>query len=391
MIIRALRADENGKANEVRSLGYVFSINIEEESKRPLPVEMIGAFLDDDTTLIAMVHILEYMTVRYGRYVPTLGIGGVATRPEYRRMHAIRMIMEKIFEMAPERGWQISLLYPFSYDYYRKFGYEYIADKMTVKLPMKALGRFERSSSVRLYSYNSKEVLQDILSVYHAYAERFDGMLLHDEKCESYSADPFVERKHTYVHYSAQGVPNASATVSIGENETLELTELYFADPEGLRGILGFLRTYDGQATYCRFHKLPPDSELLLVLGEHVGVERVSEEGAMGRIMLMEAFLQSTVYPTESGHFKLRCEDTLEFNRGVYDVQYANRRATVKKLPYDAAYDISAQPAALSRMLLSGGFTKESAAYLDGVSIATDAADFFKTFTSRRFYVSDFF
>lgn len=352
MIIRTLRTDENGKANEVRSLGYVFSIDIEQEEKISLPVEMIGAFLDDDATLIAMVHILEYQVVRQGRYVPTLGIGGVATRPEYRRMQAIRKIMDKIFEMAPERGWEISLLYPFSYDYYRKFGYEYIADKMTVKLPMKALSRFERSSSVRLYSYNSKEVLQDVLCVYHAYAERFDGMLLHDEKCEAYSANPFVERRHTYVHYSAQGIPNASATVSIGANETLEITEFYFADAEGLRGMLGFLRAYDGQVAFCRFHKLPPDSELLLVLGEYVGVECVSEEGAMGRIMLMETFLQSTVYPTESGHFKLRCEDTLEFNRGVYDVQYANGKATVKKLPYDAAYDISAQPAALSMMLL---------------------------------------
>ena len=75
-------------------------------------------------------------SVYCGKYLKTLTISGVATSPEYRRCGCVRQMLNKLFEMAPERGWEVSFLHPFSFSYYRKFGYEKVADHKIIEFPI---------------------------------------------------------------------------------------------------------------------------------------------------------------------------------------------------------------------------------------------------------------
>ena len=77
-------------------------------------------------------------------------------------------------------------------------------------------------------------------------------------------------------------------------------------------------------------------------------------------------------------------DDTLEFSRGVYEVEYGNGRAEVKKLPFDAEHDISLTPPPLSRILFgTDHFDSRRAAYMEGVTLHNDAEDFFRAFPMR--------
>ena len=116
MIIRRLREDENGKLDAVQSLAFSFSYDMEESDGHGLNSEVYGAFLDDGETLTATIFTPEYDSLYCGKTFKSVGIGGVASVPEYRRMGAVRAIFDEIFRMAPERGWATSFLYPFSYN-----------------------------------------------------------------------------------------------------------------------------------------------------------------------------------------------------------------------------------------------------------------------------------
>ncbi len=381
MIVRRLRPNENGKLDAIQSLAFSFSYDMEESDGDGLDEEVYGAFLDDGETLIATIFTPEYNSFYCGKVYKSVGIGGVATVPEYRRMGAIRAIFDEIFRQAPERGWVTSFLYPFSYNYYRQFGYERVMKRMRIKVPASALAKFPRNTSAKMYIKDGPVKKEDLLAVYNAYAERYDGMFRRSNP-HAYSDKPHKSQKLTYVWYDGE-TPAALATFRC-EDEVMTVSELCYTSPDALRGILGFLRMFEGQVSEYKFRELPPDSELELVLGEYVDAEYSLENGAMGRVLLPQVLLENTVYPDEYGHFRLQIDDPLSYNRGVYAVEYVRCEVQVIRMPFDSPYDISLGVPALSRILLGGErFDARRASYMDGVKFAGNADDFFRAFPGR--------
>jgi len=394
MIIRRLRENENGQLCEVESLGFLYSANVRDAAEETLKSEVYGAFLDDDQTLMSAIYTPEYHSWCGDITLPSVGIGGVATRPEYRRGGGIRAVFEKIFQLAPERNWVTSTLYPFSFDYYRQFGYERVFKVHTVTMQANVLSCFPRNTDAKLYTFRTPEMLADILQVYNTYARRHGLMYARNEKTRAYSDDPFKSRKMTYVHYDADGKADAYATLS-KDGEAMTVKDLAYIHADGLRGILGFIRTFDGQVSEYRFNDLPSTADLDAVIHNYIDVGYESDSCGMGRILLLETLLQNWVYPTGTGHFRLRCDDFLEWNRAVWDVAYENGKGIVTKLPYDAEFDIAAGIAPLSRMIMEGGYSVRTASYLDGVEIrngnAVESEDFFRAFPAQDFYIHDRF
>ena len=381
MIIRRLRDDENGKLDAVQSLAFSFSHDVDEGDGTGLDEEVYGAFLDDGETLAATIFTPEFDSYYCGKVFKSVGIGGVATVPEYRRMGAIRAIFDEIFRQAPERGWVTSFLYPFSFNYYRQFGYECMLKRMTIKVPASALAKFPRNTSAKMYIKDGPVKEEDLLAVYNAYAANYDCMFCRS-KTRAYSAKPHKSQKLTYLWYDGE-TPAALATVQC-KDDRMTVSELCYTSPDALRGILGFLRMFEGQVHEFKFRELPPDSELDLLLGEFVDVEYSLESNAMGRVLLPQVLLENSLYPDEYGHFRLQIDDPLAYNRGVYAVEYVRGEAQVIRLPYDSAYDLSLSVPALSRILLGGErFDARRASYLDGVKIPGNADDFFRVFGKR--------
>lgn len=381
MIVRRLNKDENGKLDAVQSTAFSFSCDIEKSGE--LEEEVYGAFLDDDSTLCSAIITPEFNSFFGGKTFRSVGIGGVATLPEYRRMGCVREIFGHIFSLAPERGWATSYLYPFSNDYYRQFGYERIMCRRKIKLPMTALRNFARNTDAVLCRKDGAVKKSELLEVYNAYARNYNVMFSRDERTGAYADKPHQAQRYTYLVYENHS-PAAYATVSC-KDDVLRVREIAYTSPRSLRGILGFFRMFEGQASRLEFEKLPDGSEVEMLLSEFTDCEYETESSAMGRILLPQIILENNVYPDEHGHFRLQVDDTLDFSRGVYDVEYQHGKAQVKKLDFHEDFDISLTAPPLARILLGcGNFDARSAEYLSGVKLCGSAKDFFRAFPKRQ-------
>ena len=126
MVIRQLKQEEKFMAGRIS--GICFHERIDDLAKKRQECEEAkeedwGAF-DEKGTLMARIINNRYTSYVDGQEIQNGGIGAVSTLPEYRNTGSVRNIFEKLLPYAYENGEVISTLYPFSHQFYRKFGYE---------------------------------------------------------------------------------------------------------------------------------------------------------------------------------------------------------------------------------------------------------------------------
>jgi predicted acetyltransferase len=138
---RMLSNDETLKMADLHRDVYVMS---RERAARwyslPYQAEMedsFGAFVGED--MVAGLSVTYYPVRLFGRTVLMGGVGGVATQPEHRRHRHVAKLLELALERMRKRGVLVSMLYPFKYSFYRKYGWEHASDNLRMVLPMSAL------------------------------------------------------------------------------------------------------------------------------------------------------------------------------------------------------------------------------------------------------------
>ncbi|MCQ2431692.1 MAG: GNAT family N-acetyltransferase [Clostridia bacterium] len=382
MIIRRLREDEGIKLDSIQSLAFSFPFDRDKSDGHGMNSEVYGSYLDDGETLTATIFTPSFKSYYHGTVLGAMGIGGVASVPEYRRGGSIREIFNHIFAMAPERNWAISYLYPFSFAFYRQFGYERVIKRHGLHISGPALDKFPRNTNAKLYQRDGEVKKEDLLSVYNTWAAKNNLVFARDMNTHYWSEKQHNSQKFTYLWYDEAGVPSALATISC-KSGTMTIPEICYVSPEALRSMIGFLRMFDGQVSTYNFTELPENSELELMLGRYCEIGYHEENGAMGRVLLPGTLLEANRYPMEHGHFRLQIDDFLDFSRGVWDVEYENGKALVRRDPFDSAYDVSMTAAPMSRLLLGAEILDaDRAQYLEGVKIENraGAADLFRAF-----------
>lgn len=342
--------------------------------------ESWGVFSDDDNILMSSASLNTVLS-RYGKqYLSTLTFGGVQTAPEYRRKGYVRKIFEKAFDMAPERGWVVSLLHPFSYSYYRMFGFEKITDHKLAEFPISKLDCISRCSSLKLLCSNA--MIEDALSIFERFSEhrdimfkRFDGRY--------YSLNPASENRYTYIWYDENGKPASYITLG-KEGKTAVIYEIAFVSRSSLLAALGFVRMFEGELETVKILNYVMFPELDFVLRHYTQTKYTAVPDIMGRILNVEKFLQANNYPDEKGHFIIKIEDTLKYTRGTYEVEYQNGNADIRKINDTDKYDIAAEMPAMTQLLYGyESYTAESVKYMNGVDIKTPAKDFFRAFPKK--------
>lgn len=97
-----------------------------------------GAF-DESGTLVARTIDREFDACFGGTVVPLSGIAGVTVEAEARGRGALSPLMAATLGHARERGAVVSGLFPTAPGIYRRFGYELVADLLTVEVSTAAL------------------------------------------------------------------------------------------------------------------------------------------------------------------------------------------------------------------------------------------------------------
>ncbi|PKM62736.1 MAG: hypothetical protein CVU97_03765 [Firmicutes bacterium HGW-Firmicutes-21] len=363
MIIRQLRNNEKHKRDMLFSASFNMRADITQSEKEEMNLVdevFIGAFLDDGETLMGQVAVITYKSMYYGNILTAAGIAGVSTLPEYRRFGCIRQIFGYIFDSGKKHGWDTSFLYPFSYRYYRKFGYERVLQHKTLKVPFTALTAIPRNDKAVLYK--SKEQLPELLGLYNSFAKEYNVCFYRDNG--KYFCDtPYKTGKYTYIWYNGDK-PSSYATLT-AEGNTLNISELVWLDRDAILGIIGFLRMYEGQYESLNFTTLDKNNPLDLLLD----IDRSSSyglyDGIMGRAIDIKKLLSLYPFPNEAGSLVIEVTgDFIVDNNGFYHIKYGGGAASLTRKK-QAKSDITLSICSLSKLLF--GDTVE-----DGIDFLPD-------------------
>ncbi len=387
MIIRNLKENEYKKSAKVISSAYSFKWTQDDEKKIFRPEYCFGAFDDDDETLMSLIYSVSLKARYFGRYIDCAGAGMIATLPMYRRRGCVRAVYNKVFENMHKNGEVFSYIYPFSYDYYRKFGYEQFAEKYILTFPMHALSCVKANTNAFLM--DSKEAFKEVVRIYDAYTCSVESAFERTQPMwdKKLTLDPYSSNLHTYIWFDCDGVNKAYATIRL-ENELLSVTDMAYVDRQGLEGIIGFLSTFYPRALKVRFENVTADSPLKYIIKEYSQSEGILRSWAMARVTDVKKAFELARYPEKKGSFAVKVEDFLDWNNKIFNVEYENGTCTVTESE-NGDYDIRMGIPLLTRILLgSDNFTPHLLSFAD-CEIKGNIDDFLRAFPRRERYLND--
>jgi predicted acetyltransferase len=378
-----MRKNEKHKRDMLFSVCFGSRPDISQSEKEELDFTYeyyIGAFTDDNETLMAQVAVVPYKSYYHGNILTAAGIAGVSTLPEYRRNGCIREIFKHIFDGENRNEWDTSFLYPFSYRYYRKFGFERLLQHKTVCVPLSSLSHIPRNDKGVLYTCEDR--LGQLLELYNSFASSYN-VCFHRENGRYYSSTPFKTGLYTYIWYE-DNKPRAYATIK-PEGNKLNISELVYVDKASLLGIIGFLRMYEGQYTELYFSSLDKNNPLDLVTDSDRSSSFGMYDGVMGRPVNIEKCLM--LYPFSKDADELVIEvtgDFIEANNGCYYIEYKDEKSkrVVVTRREKAKPDITLSVNSLSRLMF-GDCAQESLAYLPDVTLHSQKCRLDSIFTPR--------
>ena len=410
MKVRKIRADEYKRAQQFCSLAFEYSL----ENERLCPSEYLcqvqsnpqsrqdihwdsqwAAFADDDRTMLSTFTAIPYQANFDGHSVGMMGIGGVATLPEYRRMGGIRACFEHALPDFYEHGMVLSYLYPFSTVFYRKFGYELGCNRMLHKIALNAVSPVEIKGSFHLLEPGA-DLLGDIRRVSEAMQKQYNLMILQEDIEYSWvkKADPFQDRVYTYVYRDEQGAPKGVVTykpvIDQGDRALDCSQRFWFADIEGLTALLHLLSRLKADHSHALIH-LPENVHLDAVIPEWSfgNVKRDNQRFGMVRVVNVEQALSLA---------QMRGKDELTID--VHDEQIAqnNARFTVSFEPGKPnrvsrtknAPDLCLSIQDFSR-LICGAFHANDLQWLPNVRIHCSVEKLSKVFYRKPMFINRYF
>lgn len=312
--------------------------------------------------------------------IKTMLAGGIGTPVHNRRGGNVRKIFDYMHAKATEEDVAVALLHPFSYAYYRMFGYEKVSDHLIVRFPTRLVDFVPRRCKFVPYDESK---YSDLVKIYDKFSVGRNLLLprndpkyyLNDKRTVYVCYDG--EEPIAYIIYSSA----QKLIVNHLAEGLLTVHELAYTSPEALREIFSFLRMFEGEFDDIEFSNIAmcPEVELLLRHYTHTTYTRVPD--IMARVINTEKLLAAKTYPEQEGEFTVRVDDILPKAAGVYKVCYGGGDSKVVRLEDSAESDITLSSGAFSRLVYGyDGIDENAALYMDGVTVNKKCTDFFRAF-----------
>lgn len=383
MEVRLIKPEEAMDYHKISAASFIWKFDKDVDNAVEMPV--LGAF--DKGKLIAGMELFDFKCNYCGNLINTLVLSGICSQPECRRMGGVRALFDEVGRITVENDITAGFLSPFSIEYYEKFGYANLNRCFVISVPFHKLEHIPRSNDVELYT---GEQLEELCELHNKCVFKENLMTIREDE-KHFCNKPLENADYTYIHRNAAGEADGYVRFSIKRPDELVAEELFVLTPDALKGIVGFLRNYDGIVKTLRVKKQYQGSAFGCLVDRIDGINYEYDNGYAGRIYNLKKLLENNSYPEEYGKFSLLSLDELPQNKGIFDVEYQNGKAAVTKRA-DGDYDISLTPPAAARLLLAGeGHTAQTAVYIDGVELKGNADDFFRAFPHRATRFTDSF
>ncbi|MCL5040629.1 MAG: GNAT family N-acetyltransferase [Firmicutes bacterium] len=339
MEMRPVRRDEVAALQEVYQEVYV------------QPPERVGSWLTEETLALseawaafdsgrmASCLLIHPLTVWMGQtHVPMGGIGGVATRAEYRRQGLSAGLLRHALQTMKEQGLVISSLFPFSFPFYRRLGWEVGGETLQYRLPVTALAPWLKYPGEVRRVLPQTDDLRPLEASYNQAAQSrnlgvvrptkdWRKLFFGFDKDESnvYQWSPASGQPEGYLSYRFERPPGAT-------ERTLVLREFVALTDGAWRGLLGFLAGHDAQAREILWPHAPVEDPLRFYL-ENPRIQVQLMPRFSFRIVDVQGALAVLSYPVNvRATLSLKIADpTAPWNDGIFQVEFNQGQARVKR------------------------------------------------------------
>jgi predicted acetyltransferase len=323
--VRRLAAEDAGQA---RRLGFeAFGVPSTPPADPPSVDQpgftWFGAF--DSDVLAARIVDREFESWFGGVRLPTCGIAGVTVAAEYRRQGLLTPLFHETLRHAKRRGALISGLYPTAARIYRRFGYELIADYVSVEVRTQALAAVTAPLSVRTRRAGAAD-FDAVRGIYDAWARSQNGPLTRRGVSFTATAEQFLD-SFTGVTLAVDeteavhGFASWNRGPGYGEKAVIAVADLLATTGDGYRALLAALGSFVTVTPTLRIDTSGDDLARLFLPGIEWRVAQSSPY--MIKILDVRGALSALRYPaglTATLEFSV-ANDFLAENNGAYRLQ----------------------------------------------------------------------
>lgn len=392
MVIRQLKQEEKFMAGRIS--GICFHERIDDLAKKRQECEEAkeedwGAF-DEKGTLMARIINNRYTSYVDGQEIQNGGIGAVSTLPEYRNTGAVRNIFEKLLPYAYENGEVISTLYPFSHQFYRKFGYETVCYRNQYRFKPEVLKEYHFDGEAVMWEEG--EDISDYFSLYRQFAPKYNLAVKREEalmKREHMKGNIYKERKFSYLlREKGQNVAYLLIEdVYQKEAAFMWVEEAVWNSPEGFRAILGFLARFS--ADYGEIElTLPYDLELYSVIrsAKAYEIQKTTRQDYMVRVINVKRMLEILSKP-EGTDCRIRvCDPQIEQNNRIWHVTENEVEVAADGIETDMEVSIQA-----FSQLVVGAISLDEALLREDIAISAKKEKLRSLFRRKSIFINEHF
>jgi len=299
----------------------------------------LGIFDASDTLQAALLMVRYRIHLGSEVVVPLMGINAVGSLPAARGKGIAKQGMQYAFEQMREAGHFLSMLEPFSFDFYGELGYGWLGVKRRYSVPSRLLRVDAETANVRAATAVDRPALHEL---YTRFAKRYRGAV---ERRDWDWQDMLDDKKkaftYTYVH-ERNGRIEGYLTMHGGELEGWQenrgirkkearLREFICLTPEAQRGLLGLLKRHDMQIDSFVWHA--PIDDMFWSQFCHREMRTNLRPLVMGRIVDVPAALTAWRDPQRGkGGLALAVTDKYApWNEGTWHIEYDGANVSVEK------------------------------------------------------------
>ncbi len=200
--------------------------------------DVLGWF--DGEKLISQLAVYPFQVNIFGRIYDMGGLTGVGTYPEYANMGLMNTLMGQALADMQERKQSISYLFPYSFPFYRRKGWEVISDKMTFEIKDHQL---PKTKTVPGYVERLDTEHRDVRMVYRQFSTMRHAAMIRNELAwdEYWRWD--LDDLTAAVYYDSAHKPLGYLLYWISK-DVLHVKEMVYINQEARIGLWNFISAH---------------------------------------------------------------------------------------------------------------------------------------------------
>ena len=277
-----------------------------------------------DGELAGKVHTIPLKSYLNGQLFEMGGINAVATWPEYRRQGIIKQLLHHSLKEMKKNGQVLSFLSPFSFSFYRKYGWELAFTNKRYEIP---IGNLKQNWQAEGYVRRSEVNISLLQKIYTAYAKNFTGTL--SRQGDWWKHRVLSDKDQIAISYNEANDPEGYLIYQV-KNNRLAVRDFAYSTLNGWKLLLQFIANHDSMAN--KVELTVPENDSLALLLENPRFNQKINNYFMARIVDVHSFFEQFPFVQLSEPFEsltIAVEDSFfKENSGVY--QLSNRETAIE-------------------------------------------------------------